>query len=460
MIGASRRIHGTEMEWPISIPSNNEQGAVQLNSSAILPLVQEYLADVPHVGTRSRAFLGNAALLYCDVGEHWEYATPEDDSFLGTVANEIASERIMRRVLSQVVGEGEHAYHLSKYNLNRRVIGDSGSTWGYHESYNVPANLVSINEYSLALLGVHLATRGIFTGAGFLHPNGKFFLAQKATDITESFRDATTRNKPVVNLRNEPLADTSRWRRVHVTSGDPNMSPWATRMKLGTTSLVLRLIEHGMKPEGLQFTQALHSIMQGVAQDLAIRRQYKLKSGDLTTAAEVQHQLMTLSKRLAKEVTLPEEELWVLEEWEKACADIMQDPRLLADRADWVPKRAMLERYRERHGLAWTSNKLREKDRKWDNIGPHGIGMKMREGRWSKWMPPEELISERESRPAETTRAHLRGKFVAAFSGHPDAKTDWEYVAFKDKTYMVRDPTATHDERVETLIKQRGKKAA
>src|SRR5436305_1412828 len=59
----------------------------------------------------------------------------------------------------------------------------------------------------------------------------------------------TMNKRPLVNTRDEPHADVNRYRRFHVIVGDSNMSEWATALKVGTTALVLDLIENGTAPE-------------------------------------------------------------------------------------------------------------------------------------------------------------------------------------------------------------------
>ena len=61
----------------------------------------------------------------------------------------------------------------------------------------------------------------------------------------------TTLKRPIVNTRDEPHADPHRYRRLHVIVGDANLAEVATFLKLGTTSLVLAMIEDDVvRPAG------------------------------------------------------------------------------------------------------------------------------------------------------------------------------------------------------------------
>ena len=101
-----------------------------------------------------------------------------------------------------------------------------------------------------------LVTRQIFAGAGKMGIEaesaagqpGVFQISQRADFFTVLVSIDTMNKRPLVNTRDEPHADASRYRRLHVIIGDSNMSEWATALKIGTTALVLELIERGEAP--------------------------------------------------------------------------------------------------------------------------------------------------------------------------------------------------------------------
>jgi proteasome accessory factor A len=445
------------MEWGIATITDDSSSTTDYGR-----LHNSYAKSIKHLGS-GNYFLGNGARFYIDVGSHPEYATPEDISFIGTAANEIAGERHMQKLLSkEYCKDDDELMAIPHGGLHKRLIDDNGMTWGNHENYGVPGNMRSgleshskVDLYSskLALLGIHMATRNIFFGAGFLRKDGHYFLSQKSLSIFSDFADGTTGSrKPLVNLRDEPLASVDRWYRQHVTSGDANMSPWAMRMKLGTTSLVLRLIEHGIQLADIRFKAPLHSITRQVAGDVGFEQRYELKNGGALTAAKTQQRLMKAAGMLATRVSLPEEELWTLDQWDKACADIQQDPLLLCDRSDWVIKKILLERARDRQGYAWNSAYMRGIDRQWDRLDSHGAGIAFRETSLSKWMPDESLIAERVHNPPLSTRAKIRGDFIATFSGQQKISADWSSLRYDKETIHIKDPYATYHARVDELI--------
>lgn len=457
------RITGTEMEWSLStpgaLPSSEERDARDNGYGSIF---KHYVPTLSHVGkdNNNNYYLGNGARFYMDVGNHPEYATPEDAYFLGTAANEIAGERIMVNSTKKANRpNNEYLLSLPEYGLHKRLIDDNGITWGNHENYCASADLrppTSDKERTqkiLGLLGVHMATRSIFFGAGVLLANGQYLLSQKSLTTHKDFEHGTTgTSKPLVNLRDEPHAESNKFYRVHVVSGDANMSPWAVRMKLGTTSLVLRLMEAGIEVPELQPSKPLNLITRQVASDLSTQNHYPMEHGKSLTALEIQQRLVREVGRLAARVSLPEEELWTLEEWQRACYDLQYGPHGLADRADWAAKFALLRGVHDRRGLSWESPELRGIDRHWDRIDIRGAGIAFRESTFSEWMPPEELIVERMSQPPVYTRARLRGKFVQAFSGNANASVDWMTLKMAPQTFSIKDPYASYDSQVDDFI--------
>jgi proteasome accessory factor A len=443
------RITGTEMEWSALVQMHKQASEQPLPSQTAEHFFQEHL---PPDLSRVRGYCSNGSRLYSDIGEHPEYATPEDASLMGTVANEIAGERILYHILNSAKDKKE----LHNFVLNKRVVDEykSGRSWGYHENYLAPADALEISARDLALLGTHLATRNVLVGAGGLRRNGdgnsQYFLAQKATDVTTDFRDATTSNKPVVNLRQEPHADSDIWRRVHVTSGDPNMSPWASFMKLGTTSLVLRLIENGDRLEKFR-VHSLASLAQHVASDLTLRQTVRLVNGTTIRPLEIQVALHDAARALAEDIDLPDEEKLVLVEWQRALDDAKSDPRLLQDRSDWVAKKIMLDGYADRHGLHDNDPGLFKKDRQWDNIGPLGIGIKLRKTRWADWMPSDALIADRMFTPPDNTRAAVRGKFIKHFEKSSGITVDWRWLRINNHSIDLSNPYSTTNTLVSRL---------
>lgn len=451
-----RRITGTEMEWGGMLPSQ-EETLHQVTDREIQPAVRRYLQtqDIARAGTIDDYFLGNGARFYRDIYERREYATPEDDSFLGTCANEIVNDTIMAGIATEYAEleaenlrrSGKKAKEIEnidhRISFTKRVIDDDYVGCGYHISYSADARRMQISENDLALFGVFAATRSVLFGSGALLPAGNYATAQKALTVNEDYSPNTVDTKPVVNLRRESLADHNRFLRIHDTSADPNMSPWATRVKLGAGSIVLCMIEAGMTLPKLRFANDLHHVTTDIAFDTKLQVRFKLETGASVTALDVQQQLVDNAKLLARRNLLGEEELWTLDEWEHAIVDLRHDPRKTINRIDWTMRLEMLKRLHDKHGWGWNSEQLRYKDRQYSDVALDGIGVALREKAWADFMPPSDMIAHRMHNPPTTTRANIRGKIIQhlhANAPHTEATIGWMHLSINDDRYSLSNP--------------------
>lgn len=443
----NRRIMGTETEYGLLIKRDKYHPFECPNGEA--HMIVDSATFSPKIGT----FFANGSRFYADLGQHMEYATPEDSSILGTVANEIAGERNTYLTCENARESGI----IHDFSLNKRVIDDDGNSWGHHENFLVPKS-VTINEKSLALLGLHVVTVSIFTGAGAVLTNkrgeGYYTISQKALRLEEDYSLATTKSKPVVNLRNEPLAAADRWSRIHVTQGDSNMSPWAMAMRLGTISLVLKLIEHQVDLSEFYLKDPLYKAGISIATDLSLKNRLELANGKTIKAVDIQRELMNAVRKLEKGDDINNEERWVLNEWERACDDIEANRNKLSDRADWVAKLIILEECVLRDDLDWDSRKLKDIDKLWGNLSPSGLGQRFRNSLWSDWMPPENLIKERQVSPPEDTRAKIRGRFINRFSSSKDKKdVNWDSLEYCTGKISILDPYQNNNQQLEELLR-------
>jgi proteasome accessory factor A len=398
------------MEWPVVVQRQKKSSFERADDSD----VRLVLASLPKKLKRvaGMGMLSNGGRFYPDLG-YPEYATPEDTSYMGTVANEIAGENIVHGALAKLKEDG--VFH--DFILNKRVIDDAQNTWGYHISFCGDAERLEISDEALRPLGAHLATISLYAGAGAIvntHEGAQFVTAQKVLSLNYDSESATGQNKKaLINTRREPLADNERFVRVHVTSLDANMSPWASWMKLGTTSLVLRMMEHGYMSETFEFKKDMHQVAKDVARDPDLKRVIELDDGTTVSALAIQTSLLTQAKKMAGAMgdDLPEEDHRVLVEWERALDDLALNPLKLIDRADWVFKRAMLQKYMARHSLSLSNELVIKKERQYSHIGELTMGMKLRNGLWADHTPHERIEEARFSAPT-TTRAFARAAFI------------------------------------------------
>src|SRR6187455_1290959 len=277
-----RRIFGLETEYGVTC---TYRGQRRLSPDE----VARYLfRRVVSWGRSSNVFLRNGARLYLDVGSHPEYATPECDSVVDLVAHDRAGERILEGLLVDAEKRLHDEGIAGEIYLFKNNTDSAGNSYGCHENYLVSRH----GEFGrLAdILIPFLVTRQIVVGAGKVlqTPRGAVFcLSQRADHIWEGVSSATTRSRPIINTRDEPHADAERYRRLHVIVGDSNMSETTTMLKVGTTDLVLRMIEAGVVMRDLTLENPIRAIRE-ISHDMTGRRLVKLANGREASALEIQ----------------------------------------------------------------------------------------------------------------------------------------------------------------------------
>src|SRR5437899_8710228 len=179
-----------------------------------------------------------------------------------------------------------------------------------------------------------LITRQSFAGAGKMgiEPEsatsqpGVFQISQRADFFSVLVSIDTMNRRPLVNTRDEPHADASKYRRFHVIIGDSNMSEWATAMKFGTTALVLELIENGKSPQ-LEIAQPIDAA-KSISRDQNYDWIIKLSDGRKISAIDVQRLYLRAAQKIGHN---DEERGWNLCEWESVLNDLEPDRMLCRD---------------------------------------------------------------------------------------------------------------------------------
>ena len=301
-------------------------------------------------GRSSNVFLANGARLYLDVGSHPEYATPECDSIADAVAHDKAGERILEQLLigaeERMNEEGvKGTIHLFKNNTD-----SAGNSYGCHENY-LGTRAHEFSEYAEILIPF-LVTRQIYSGAGKVVQSARgatYSMSQRAEHIWEGVSSATTRSRPIINTRDEPHADAERYRRLHVIVGDSNMSEYTTFLKLGATSLVMRMFEEpSVVFRDLTLENPIRAIRE-IASDLTCRRPVRLANGREASALDIQSEYLERALRYAERRDLQPEEKQALLIWEHCVTRLADDPMSLDREVDWVIKKKLIDAFQEQH---------------------------------------------------------------------------------------------------------------
>jgi Pup amidohydrolase len=254
--------------------------------------------------------------------------------------------------------------------------------------------------------------------------------------------------RPLVNTRDEPHADTNRYRRFHVILGDSNMSEWATALKIGTTSLVLDLIERGKVPQ-LEIAQPIDA-NKSISRDQTYDWIIELKDGRKISAIDVQRIYLRAASGLDD---AGDENQWVLREWENVLNDLERDAMSTRDRVDWAAKKFLLNALQEEEKLSWTDPWLQSIDLEYHNVDlESGLNYELvRQGSMRRFVS-EDDIKMSIFNPPETTRAFFRGRSVARFNDEI-ASIQWDEVVFANGTSSRRVvlPEAAADARLDAL---------
>ncbi len=447
-----RRIFGIETEFGVTCTFHGQR---RLSPDE----VARYLfRRVVSWGRSSNVFLRNGSRLYLDVGSHPEYATAECDDLAQLVTHDKAGERILedllvdaeRRLADEGIG-GD--IFLFKNNTD-----SAGNSYGCHENYCV-ARAGEFSRIADVLLPF-LVTRQLVCGAGKVlqTPRGAVYcLSQRAEHIWEGVSSATTRSRPIINTRDEPHADAERYRRLHVIVGDSNMSEVTTLLKVGTANLVLEMVEEGVAFRDFTLDNPIRAIRE-ISHDLTGRRGVRLAGGREASALDIQREYyLRAVDHVARRGSDPLTDR-VMELWDRTLGAVeRQDLGLIDREIDWAIKHRLVERYRAKHRMDLSNPRIAQLDLAYHDIrrGRGLFDLLQRKALVDRVTDDGEIEAAKDTPPA-TTRAKLRGDFIAAAqAAGRDFTVDWVHLKLNDqaqRTVLCKDPFRAVDERVERLI--------
>lgn len=472
-----RRIMGIETEYGISVPGQPTLNAMLTSSQivnayafgALSPQRQRprwnYAEESPLRDARgfdlsrseadasmltdddlglANVILPNGARFYVDHA-HPEYSTPEVTNPRDAVLWDRAGMNIMRSAMDLAAREpGGHSIVLYKNNTDNK-----GASYGCHENYlmrrDVPfANIVR------ALLPFFVS-RQIFAGAGRLGigQDGsvlRYQISQRADFFETEVGLETTLKRPIINTRDEPHADPELYRRLHVIVGDANLCDAATYLKMGTTSLVLAMIEDDFLAGDDWVPRYPVRAMHAVSHDISCSEFIELVDGRMMSAIDMQEAFAERAIEYCAERfgdAVDQETKDVLHRWTDVLGRLRSDPATCARDVDWVAKLALIEGYRSRDGLGWDAPRLQLVDLQYSDVreGKGLAGVLEAKGALERlWSDAD--VAEAVDRPPRDTRAYFRGNALARYP-ESVAAASWDSVVFDvpGRASLVRVPT-------------------
>ena len=447
-----RRIFGLENEYGVTCTLRGQR---RLSPDE----VARYLfRRVVSWGRSSNVFLANGARLYLDVGSHPEYATPECDSLHDLVAHDKAGERILEQLLESAEQRLNEEGIRGDIYLFRNNTDSAGNSYGCHENY-LTSRRDELTHYTEVLIPF-LVSRQIYAGAGKVLQTARgamFCASQRAEHIWEGVSSATTRSRPIINTRDEPHADSDRYRRLHVIVGDSNMGEYPTFLKVGACSILLRMLEDpSVVLRDMTLENPIRAIRE-ISHDLTCTRRVRLANGREASALEIQSEYLERALRYAETHDLSPQEKQALGMWEHVMTGLETDPFSLEKEIDWVTKHNLVELYRARHDLPLSAPQVALVDLQYHDISrSRSVFYKLQERGLVERIVTDSAIAEAVEIPPQTTRAKLRGDFIKrAKERKRDYTVDWVHLKLNDqaqRTVLCKDPFKSQDDRVQKLI--------
>jgi len=400
----------------------------------------------------ANVILTNGARLYVDHA-HPEYSTPEVTNPLDIVRWDKAGEQVMldaARRAGQLPGGPQIV--LYKNNTDNK-----GASYGAHENYLMRRS-TPFGDI-VRHLTPFFVSRQVVCGAGRvgIGQDGRtdgFQLSQRADFFEVEVGLETTLKRPIINTRDEPHADPEKYRRLHVIIGDANLAEVSTYLKVGTTALVLAMIEDRFITTDLTVDGSVAGL-RAISHDPTLRQQVTLTDGRKLTGVQLQLEYLDLARKYVEDrygADADAQTLDVLSRWESVLDRLERDPMLCASELDWVAKLRLLEQYRQRDALDWDDAKLQLIDLQYSDIRPEkGLYHRLVAGGRIDRLLDDAAVEAAMHDPPEDTRAYFRGRCLEKYSAHV-AAASWDSVIFDL-------PGRESLQRVPTIDPMRGSKA-
>ena len=381
---------------------------------------------------KSDLVLSNGARYYNDHA-HPEYATPECKRLRDIIAQDKAGERIIeecvrRRNLHTTGGV------VKVYKNNTDFVGHS---YGCHDNYLMQRDIPF--DHVIRGLTPFLVTRQVVAGAGKVGieaedraPAGAYQISQRADFFSVLVSIDTMNRRPIINTRDEPHADSDKYRRLHVIIGDANMSEISGALKMGTTSLVLDLLENRLCPMQIELADPIGAL-KAISRDPTLKTTVLLAGGHTMGPIDIQREYLAAAHKHLR--GRDEETDWVLATWEQVLADLERDPMLCRDRLDWVAKKWMLDAFVENENVAWDDPWLQSLDLEYHNVcREEGLYAELvRENQLQRFVSDDE-IRHAIRRPPLDTRAYFRGRCIEKFAKQMSS-VQWDEIAFGENEH-------------------------
>jgi proteasome accessory factor A len=230
------------------------------------------------------------------------------------------------------------------------------------------------------------------------------------------------------------------------------MNEHAVALKVGTTALVLDLLEDGIVPKRVGLMDPVQGT-RDISRDETWRWVVRLENGQTRSALEIQHAFLSLAKTYLAGMT--DEGDWIIEAWQNVLEGIERDPMSQIHTIDWVAKRWLLESFMKEEHVGWNDPWLQSLDLEYHNLDPsRGLYLALVEQGIVKPAVGADRVRHCIEYPPSNTRAEARGTAVRFLKGQSSNYIiNWDSVAVEGKDPLVMgNPFHTYRDEIVKLL--------
>lgn len=459
--GPRDRIVGFETEYGLSYAPPRSQKIYRTGT--------ELVDEISRLHNRTivpEEYLETGERIYVDIGPHPEYSTAEEVDFLEAGYRLLSGHvKISQgyREAAQILQDRSPSHDpvgAQYFSLTANTADQAGNSWGNHENFLAPRALCP-RDY-IPVLAAHHVSRIVWSGAGNIRSDRDgndyhFELSEKAEHIWDVANDSTTRCRPLVNLRDEPLADEQKYRRIHIVCGESVFSPFTNGLRLASGSILLRASELGVNFDDLLPENPVRAIRE-ISYDPTLKRTIRLERGSMT-GIQHQRELAQRAIRAAEQADYitPQEKYWG-DRWLQQLDKLEADPSSCVRETDWMVKKHWIEKElgaKRNRGMTDAEAAFALSVKYHALLPGEGLGMKLLRKGWLTDSPSEDVLNN--GLPLPETRAKARGRILGRARSELVAPTEWDIMSVRGDsgcltTYFLDDPYETDEGNARQIV--------
>ena len=230
------------------------------------------------------------------------------------------------------------------------------------------------------------------------------------------------------------------------------MNEVSTALKMGTTVLMMDLIEMGVCDPSWILSDAVRA-MREISRDQKFKWEIDLENGSLSTALDLQMEIAQTAKTHLSGSS--QENDWIIENWISVLNDLVYGPEVVLDRVDWASKFWMLNEFRKEEKCTWDDPWIKSLDLEFHNLNKHdGLFWGLEENGDTVRKTTNAAIEHAKCAPPCGTRAHGRGKLVKILMDYQAGYLiDW--IGFrlnKEEPFLMLDPFVSYKNEIQNYL--------